>query len=254
MKDFDYVYATSNLKCLENRMLKQEDFLRMLEAGSSREAEEMLFDSGYFSRAEQGKSIDELLREKELEAFETVKDFGVPELDLFILQNDFYNIKASLKCVYENTDPAAYLKKPASGWTYDIYEKVRENDFSGFPKPFGEIISRGYSIMAESGSGRETEEYIDGEFYKTGARLSDKAFFKSWFELLGRLRSIDTEAQNRKLEFLKSRKSNVFDVDPVFGFYYGMLSEVRNLRTVLFGKRAGIDPDIIKERLCITYV
>ncbi len=252
MNGADYVYAAARLKSLENKMLRREDYIRIAESGSYDEACSLLFDMGYFPPSDRSRDISSALEQKEKSVYDDVLELELPDCEMFLLENDFYNLKTCLKCIYDRESPVDLMNYPSHGWSREIFQCFRDNDFSMVPEPYKSITEHAYKIMSETGSGEDTERYIDKMFYKTGKSFG--GFFAEWFELLSKLRGIDADAERKKLEFLKSRKDNVFGIEPVFAYFYAKLTEVKNVRIILYGKRSGAPQDVIKERLCDAYV
>ncbi len=85
-------------------------------------------------------------------------------------------------------------------------------------------------------------------FHEDNEELAD------WFLMIKNLKSRNADAENIKIKFLKSKKGDVFGIYPIFAYYYAFLSELRNIRIILTGKKLGASEKEIKERLCITYV
>ena len=75
-----------------------------------------------------------------------------------------------------------------------------------------------------------------------------------WNFLESKLKSNNPRAENEKIKFLKTKKGDVFGIYPIFAYRYAFLSEIRNIRIILTGKRLGVAFKEIEERLCITYV
>lgn len=77
---------------------------------------------------------------------------------------------------------------------------------------------------------------------------------RTWYSLINKLKSNNKKEENKKIEFLKTKKADVFGLYPIFAYHYAFLSEIRNIRIILTGKRLGVPYKDIEERLCITYV
>ena len=84
--------------------------------------------------------------------------------------------------------------------------------------------------------------------------FDDNKYLFEWYSLEKNLKSNNSDAENKKIEFLKTKKGDIFGIYPIFAYRYAFLSELRNIRIILTGKRLGVPFNEIKERLCITYV
>lgn len=82
----------------------------------------------------------------------------------------------------------------------------------------------------------------------------DENTLSDWNSLESNLKSNNPREENEKIEFLKTKKGDVFGIYPIFAYRYAFLSEIRNIRIILTGKRLGVAFKEIEERLCITYV
>ena len=99
---------------------------------------------------------------------------------------------------------------------------------------------------------KESELKNKIEDLETGSLSFDT--LSDWHALENKLKSKNPDAENKKISFLKTKKSDVFGIYPIFAYHYAFLAEIRNIRVILTGKRLGVSSEKIEERLCITYV
>lgn len=106
----------------------------------------------------------------------------------------------------------------------------------------------------------EISEFKENELKKKikdleiGSIPFDDKGLSEWHHLEKELKSNNPEAENKKINFLKRKKGDVFGIYPIIAYHYAFLSEIRNIRIILTGKRLGVPFKEIEERLCITYV
>ena len=239
----DYLFGISLIKVFEKNMLTYDDFL-ILSSKSYTDAVQSLIKRGYL-RAD--KSPENSILEKEFRILRKLEELKITIPGTFFLENDFVNIKAAAKAIYYGVKYKIPVKTPSSEKSRNLDEKYKK----GYRDKYTDFLEASVRLLK---SGTDCDEYIKDKLLETGLEISDNDYFRNWFRLIHSLKNRDTENENIKIAYLKSHRHNVFGIAPVFGYYYGMITELRNVRTVLSGKKAGATEKDIRERLCNTYV
>lgn len=134
--DTQYAYAVGKIRAVEKRLLDKARMERMIDAKSPEEALKVLLESGYKGNSDDYANAFEyesILRNEQIRVYKLLKSIAPePEVfDLFLLGNDYHNIKVLLKAEFlgnehdymiidTGTIPAAELKK-----------KISERNFTG---------------------------------------------------------------------------------------------------------------------------
>ncbi|MBQ7974479.1 MAG: V-type ATPase subunit [Clostridia bacterium] len=242
-----YLFGVSAVRVYETKMLTFNDFLNLAGRNSYNEVSEELKRRGYIKPGKY--SVEEALKHKEKELTDKLLKAGIRIPDVFFLENDFYNIELTVKCIYAGLEPEHLLKELSNPESRSLFKQLK----NGSQGKYTHIANHGLSLLNEDGNTHRCEQYIRDKLTETGINNSDSVFFREWFKLLSSLNNADSKNENIKINFLRKHKYDTFSIAPVFGFFYGTLTELRNIRTVLSGKKAGADKEEITERLCLTY-
>ncbi len=178
-KDTRYAYTTGRVRALELHLLKEADFMRMRQSGKIEEVLQVLNKTFPYS-----ESMKDIQKEEEFErgldrelkrTYEEVRYFcPEPELiDLFWLDNDFYNLKVLLKTHFQErvfSGNSLFLRPPLSeAGTLDLTlleESIAKEDFSGLVSGVRDILEGIFSLMDNSHSLRFIDDFLNRQFLR----------------------------------------------------------------------------------------
>ncbi len=178
-KDTRYAYTTGRVRALELYLLKEADFIRMRQLGKIEEVLQVLNKTFPYS-----ESMKDIQREEEFErgldrelkrTHEEVRYFcPEPELiDLFWLDNDFYNLKVLLKAHFQErvfSGKSLFLRPPLSeAGTLDLTllaESIAKEDFSELVSGVRDILEKIFSLMDNSCSLRFIDDFLNRQFFQ----------------------------------------------------------------------------------------
>jgi V/A-type H+-transporting ATPase subunit C len=109
-KDSSFAYAIGRIRAIEKRLLDKGKFDRMIESKTPEEAIKVVAEAGYAeSSSFSGNIVDYeiVLKEEERKLFSLLKEISSQSevFDIFMLKNDYHNIKVILKSEFlEITD------------------------------------------------------------------------------------------------------------------------------------------------------
>ena len=160
MKDTNYAYCVARLRANETKMLNSQQMLKLTECKSAEEAINMLYSLGWTETkgtvneiiSEQSKSLWTLL-------YESVPD--KKELDVLCILNDFFNIKAAVKCHFTAEDPFKYFVYPSSLDLNELTDKINSHDFSSLSKEIGVTAEKAYEAACLTENGQSAEIIVD---------------------------------------------------------------------------------------------
>lgn len=175
LKDTDYMYISTRVRCLENKLLTRERMERMLEARSNEDAAKVLSECGY----EELEPLTAANLEKSLAAAreETFRELAEsspnPQLvDVFRVKYDYHNAKTLIKCAATNQDAARLLidagRIPAS----TLQEAVRQGDLSSLPQALREAMETASDKLAATGDPQKCDFALDKAYYAELAELA----------------------------------------------------------------------------------
>lgn len=97
----EYAYAVTKIRAIENRLLGKESLYKMIEAKTLEDTLKVIVDAGYGADSVAANVYDyeNLLREEQKKLYGLLKDIAPkPDLfDMFMIMNDYHNIKVILK-------------------------------------------------------------------------------------------------------------------------------------------------------------
>jgi len=101
-KDSNFAYAIGRVRAIEKRLLDKGKFDRMIESRTPEEALKVATEAGYTeSSSFSGNAVDYeiMLKEEERKLYTLLKEIssGSEVFDIFLLKNDYHNIKVILK-------------------------------------------------------------------------------------------------------------------------------------------------------------
>jgi len=178
-KDTRYAYTTGRVRALELYLLKEADFIRMRQSGKIEEVLQVLNKTFPYS-----ESMKDIQKEEEFErgldrelkrTYEEVRYFcPQPELiDLFWLDNDFYNLKVLLKTHFQErvfSGNSLFLRPPLSeAGTLDLTlleESIAKEDFSELVPGVRDILQEIFSLMDNRHSLRFIDDFLNRQFFQ----------------------------------------------------------------------------------------
>lgn len=161
MKETDYIYAVARIRAVEAALLTQADISRLISAPDMTSAERVLTDKGW-EIPDSGQSFN--IAERELEkAITLIRESvpGSPLADALIIGNDFFNLKAAIKCAFSDEDPDGYYVHPCVTDTALITKAIAERDFSALPEHLADCAEKAHTAVAKHESGQLAESIID---------------------------------------------------------------------------------------------
>lgn len=160
MRDTDYAYCVARIRANERYLLKDKDINELLECKNFESALQYLLDKKWIDRADdisgcikyQGEKLWQLLNE-------SVPD--KKELDILCIVNDFFNIKAAVKCHFVGKDPADYYIVPTTLDLKMLTENVSEHKFSLIGGAKGKCALESYKTACLTENGQNADIIAD---------------------------------------------------------------------------------------------
>jgi len=161
MKSQDFTYAVSRIRMKETRLFSKKDVDRLISQSDYQSVLRTLAELGFGS--DNSSNADDILTTEQNKLWdlmsELVDDMSV--FDIFRLQNDFHNLKVSVKSVYSNSEPNAMF---VSGGTVDpklLFDKIKNREYSELPEYISDVASVSLDTLLKTGDGQLTDALID---------------------------------------------------------------------------------------------
>lgn len=157
----DFTYAVSRIRMKETKLLTRKDIDRLIAQQDYPSVITALAEFGY--NCEKTKDSSDILTD-ELEKLwslmaELVEDMSV--FDVFRIQNDYHNLKVSVKAVYSDKTVSSML---ISGGTIEgeiIYQCVKNRDYKVLPEILAQTAQKALNIILKTGDGQLCDTVID---------------------------------------------------------------------------------------------
>ena len=289
-KDTDYLFLSARIRSLERRALNRQLAERMLLAPTVAESAQVLTELGYPPFDTQ--SVSSLYGALAQHRAELFADLGryMPEpavLDVFRIKYDYHNLKTVIKNQSSSFRPLLIDAGRIGAETLaSRYERTGKWDF--LPPVMARAAAESARVLAETGDPQRSDFVLDRACFAEMLALSQESgcdFLISYVRTLidaANLRDlVRTQRMHRPGSFLqqvlfdggtvavaeilagigngaatlwRATRSVPFGVEVVVGYIVAQENELVAARTILSGRMAGIDPDIIRERIRDPYV
>lgn len=189
MKEADFVYASSYIRTLENKMLSKSDFETLLNATSVDEAIQILLAKGYKSSTTgQNLEANTLLKDELLYIWNEMKDacpIDAP-IDILLYQNDFHNLKAILKSIFSEVDYKFLIIEPYTISPDVIHRAIVEGKTESLPDILRIPAAKAYHVLARDNDGQLAEIILDKALFTAMGKAAQKTkntFLIEWVNL-----------------------------------------------------------------------
>lgn len=174
MRDTEFAYGVAHIRAHELSLLSNDNLESMISAANLSEAVRVLGDKGWDT--ESGDISEMLLKESE-KNWKLICDCLPAEhlLDCLIVENDFHNLKTSVKTAFTKEDPDQYFLFPCVYDPQQVKEAIEKKDFSSLPECMGETAEKAYDILARLGSGQMSDVIIDRQAMAIKLQLAEKS-------------------------------------------------------------------------------
>lgn len=195
MSDTGFAYSSARIRCLENKLLSGSIYEQMADASGTEDCFRILSDAGYAGIDERnyGSELSDELKN----TYMLIKNLQPDDRfsDLFLVKNDFHNLKVLVKSEVSGKDGERYLSENGNIPLEKIKEAVLNRDFSDFPPVMTEALQNAYEVYGKTQNG----QLIDVEL--------DKGAFKLMSEYAGQCKSEFAEGYVSHLANLTNLKS-----------------------------------------------
>lgn len=214
MRDTDYAFCVARLRANERYMLTAKDIDSLCASGSYESALAFLREKKWITVEEkigdciayQNRLLWELLSE-------CVPDKN--ELKVLCTVNDFFNIKAAVKCHFTSSDASEYYVYPTTLDTAALTRYVNSHEFSRIGGVMGECAEKSYKAACLTENGQNADIVIDAAAVTT---LKEYAL-KNKSSLMGEVCAFVCDTANIKTAFrcAKAKKGRDFICEAIGG-------------------------------------
>ncbi|NLJ30117.1 MAG: V-type ATPase subunit [Clostridiales bacterium] len=162
MSDMQYAYAVARIRAKELSLLNAQALEQLLAAKTEKECLSMLQSRGW-GGAKNEDGAEQMLEEERKKTWELLKELlkDLSAFTVFLLPNDYHNLKAAIKAVYSDSKPERIF---ADGGTVDpgtILRAFREHDYSLLPEPMRAPAREAFETLLHTGDGQLCDFILD---------------------------------------------------------------------------------------------
>lgn len=184
MKDTDFAFACAKVRQLENGLLTKTQIESLINSGKTDEILSFLSSKGWHTE----NGIESMLAEEFDEAYETVNELigDTEQFKVFVLQNDFHNLKAAVKTCISGENPAGYYIKPTSLELDKLYSDIADRNYDNLPEYLASAAKSAFENYAAASDGQAVDTVIDKITLETlleKADMSESILVKRYAEL-----------------------------------------------------------------------
>jgi V/A-type H+/Na+-transporting ATPase subunit C len=156
-----YTYAVARIRIKELSLLDKNFFEQLLASKSYDECLHLLKEKGWGKSG--NETADELLMTEREKIWDTVSELvkDLSFFDTFLYGNDFHNLKAAIKQVYENKELPGIFINRGTIQAETILNSVKEHDFSKLPEYMRDCAEEAYQVQFHTGDSQLCDVIID---------------------------------------------------------------------------------------------
>ncbi len=207
MRDTDYAFCVARLRANEKYMLTESDIKKLSECKNYDSAISFLREKKWISDEQR---IDECVAYQNKKLWELLSDC-VPnkqELSSLCVINDFFNIKAAVKCHFTSSDASKYYVYPTTLDTAELTKNINFHEFGKIGGLMGECAEKSYKAACLTENGQNADIIIDAAALNTLKEYANK----NKDSLLGKVCAFICDTSNIKTAYrcAKTKKGKDF--------------------------------------------
>lgn len=203
VKREDFTYAVARIRCKEGKLFSEKNMEQMMSMKDAESVKKYVLDNGWVAPSENSDADFFTLQQQELWNLmkELVSDISV--FDFLRVQNDFHNLKVSVKCVYTDTKPDTMFLTGGIFEPYTIFNAVKNREYTLLPLYMQEPLQSAMTALLQTGDGQLCDTIIDKACIETVysfGRQSSSPVVKEYCEMFAASSSIKIAMRSIKLK------------------------------------------------------
>ncbi len=169
LKDTDFLFISTRLRSLENRMLGRERMERMLEARTNEDAAKVLSECGYEGLEPlTAPALEQALAARRAGVFSELAAMSpAPELvDVFRCKYDYHNAKALVKCTAAGQDPDRLLIDAGRIPAATLRDAFRQGALDTLPATLRQAVSDASDTLSATGDPQRSDFILDRAYFQ----------------------------------------------------------------------------------------
>lgn len=172
----DYTYAVARIRAKELQLFGKQDLDALLACKDEQQCLRFLADKGW-GKEGQEQSAEDLLQAEQEKTWRLMRELvdDVHAFDVFLVQSDFHNLKASVKAITRSVDPSGIFLPNGTVPAQHIYESVGKRVYTDLPYAMQDCARQAMTVLLQTGDGQLCDSIIDKACLQTVRALSLQA-------------------------------------------------------------------------------
>lgn len=211
MANADYTYAVARIRSMELKLFSAKEIENLLSLSDYNSCLRYLNEKGW-GNDNSSLNGDEIISIERKKIWKLMNELVKEEntFDVFLIQNDFHNLKVAIKSITRNVDPENMFIEFGKISGQKIYESIQNRKYSYLPEYLQNIAKYALDTLLQTSDGQLCDVLIDkaclDAVYKIG-QSSDNEIIKLYSELFVASSNIKTAVRCAKvgkpLNFIK---------------------------------------------------
>ncbi|NLC44358.1 MAG: V-type ATPase subunit [Clostridiales bacterium] len=174
MQEKQFIYAVARIRSHEMRLLDAPFIEQLMSAKNVHECLQLLANKGWGRDGR--KSPEQILDDEHKKAWDLIEELvdDMSAFDVFLLPNDYHNLKAAIKLVVSDASAAGHFIEHSTINPETILEAVRKKDYSLLPEHMQAAANEAYETVVQTGDGQLCDVIIDKAAMETLYEISKK--------------------------------------------------------------------------------
>ena len=183
MAEKEFAYAVARIRCKELALLDGAFLEQLVTARSEDDCLRLLAEKGWESAP-----AEEMLAAEEEKTWALIRELVPDQTELFdalLMETDFHNLKAAVKAVFMNADPARYFLPRGTADPMELYRAVKERDFDALPERLRVPGQEAMETLLHTRDGQLCDVILDRaalDAIREAAKASGSELLVSWAE------------------------------------------------------------------------
>ncbi|MBQ2687582.1 MAG: V-type ATPase subunit [Clostridia bacterium] len=160
MKTQDFTYAVSRIRMKETKLFSRKEIDRLISQKDYQSVLRTLYELGFGGETNSNEDVLTAEQNKLWQLMAELTD-DMSVFDIFRIQNDYHNLKVSVKSIYSNTEPYSMFVSGGTIKGEALFESVKNRDYSELPDALGLTASLSLDTLLKTGDGQLCDAIID---------------------------------------------------------------------------------------------
>jgi V/A-type H+-transporting ATPase subunit C len=161
MQEKQFIYAVARIRSHEMKLLDTQLIEQLMSAKNTDECLQILVNRGWGRDGHE--TPDKILEDEHKKAWDLIEELvdDMSVFDVFLLPNDYHNLKAAIKLVASDSSAAGHFITHSTIDPEIIMEDVRSKNYALLPEHMRVVTSEAYDTVIQTGDGQLCDMIID---------------------------------------------------------------------------------------------